>query len=223
MSRDMPSRREVLKSTAIGLAAAATTPSRAAPTKAAQVKAATTPTTAPAEPVFYYVDGYHGGVDGHMPADSLRNVLDGLDRFPKWKVSFEIEPYSWAVFAKSDPASIERLRQLLKDTTPAARIEMVSAAFGQPYAWNASGECNIRHLLLGRRSGPSSVRRSWPCLATLSAMFSFWVPRKRSSGLMQVRTSQRWQTSKPSGMAPRFTAHDARCACQWRPLKLSPP
>ncbi|MDB5324891.1 MAG: hypothetical protein JWM57_460, partial [Phycisphaerales bacterium] len=21
--------------------------------------------------VFYYVDGYHGGVDGHMPPDSL--------------------------------------------------------------------------------------------------------------------------------------------------------
>ena len=37
-----------------------------------------------------------------MPADSLRNVLDGLDKFPRWKVSFEIEPYSWAVFAKND-------------------------------------------------------------------------------------------------------------------------
>src|SRR5688572_24526422 len=59
--------------------------------------------------VFYYVDGYHGGIDGHMPPDSLRNVLDGLDRFPTWKVTFEIEPYSWAAFAKSDPASVARL------------------------------------------------------------------------------------------------------------------
>jgi len=37
-----------------------------------------------------------------MPPSSLRNVLDGLDRIPTWKVSFEIEPYSWAAFAKSD-------------------------------------------------------------------------------------------------------------------------
>ena len=99
--------------------------------------------------VFYYVDGYHGGVDGHMPPDSLRNVLDGLDRFPQWKVTFEIEPYSWAVFARTDPHSIERLRKHLADAGPAARVEMVSGAWGQGYGWNASGESNIRQIAYG--------------------------------------------------------------------------
>ncbi len=106
------------------------------------------PATAPAR-VFYYVDGYHGGVDGHMPPDSLRNVLDGLDKYPQWKVSFEIEPYSWAVFAKSDPQAVDRLRRLLADSSPAARVEMVSGAYAQPYAWNVSGESNIRHIAYG--------------------------------------------------------------------------
>ena len=100
---------------------------------------------------FYYVDGYHGGVDGHMPPASLKNVLDGLDRFPKWKVSFEIEPYSWAIFAKSDPASIERLKKFLADGTAAGRVELVSGAYGQAYMWNASGECNIRQIEYGLR------------------------------------------------------------------------
>jgi alpha-mannosidase len=103
----------------------------------------------PGDRIFYYVDGYHGGVDGHMPPDSLRNVLDGLDKFPEWKVSFEIEPYSWTAFAKTDPASIERLRKFLADPSPTARVEIVSGAHGQPYAWNASGESNIRHLAYG--------------------------------------------------------------------------
>jgi alpha-mannosidase len=100
---------------------------------------------------FCYVDGYHGGVDGHMPPGSLRDVMDGLDKFPKWKVSFEIEPYSWAVFAKSDPAASERLRQFLADGTPKARVELVSGAYGQPYMWNISGESIIRHLVYGRQ------------------------------------------------------------------------
>jgi len=101
------------------------------------------------ERLFYYIDGYHGGVDGHMPPDSLRNVLDGLDKFPNWKVSFEIEPYSWAVFAKSDPKSIERLAHHLADSSPAARVEIVSGCYGQAYMWNASGESNIRQIAFG--------------------------------------------------------------------------
>jgi alpha-mannosidase len=141
----VPTRRQILKAGAsLGAATAA-----ARLFGEAQTQPTTAPTSGPAE-AFYYVDGYHGGVDGHMPPTSLPNVLDGLDKFPHWKVSFEIEPYSWAVFAKSDPKSIERLREHLKDATPAARVELVSGAYGQPYAWNISGECNIRQLLYGR-------------------------------------------------------------------------
>jgi alpha-mannosidase len=64
-------------------------------------------------------------------------------------VSFEIEPYSWAVFAKSDPASIERLRRFLADATAGGRVEIVSGAYGQAYMWNASGESNIRQIAYG--------------------------------------------------------------------------
>ncbi|MDB5325252.1 MAG: glycosyl hydrolase 38 domain protein, partial [Phycisphaerales bacterium] len=81
--------------------------------------------------------------------DSLRNVLDGLDAFPNWKVSFEIESYSWAVFDRTDPESMGRLRAHLADATPSARIEILSGTYAQPYAWNASGESNIRHLMYG--------------------------------------------------------------------------
>ncbi|HEY8748086.1 MAG TPA: glycoside hydrolase family 38 C-terminal domain-containing protein [Tepidisphaeraceae bacterium] len=118
------------------------------------VLSAVDPQTRPASrpTPFYYVDGYHGGIDGHMPASSLKNVLDGLQRVPTWKVSFEIEPYSWAAFAKSDPDSIKRLATHLQDKTAAARVELVSGAYGQCYAWNISGEANIRHLIYGARA-----------------------------------------------------------------------
>jgi alpha-mannosidase len=99
----------------------------------------------------YYVDGYHGGIDGHMPPASLKNVMDGLEKYPGWKVSFEIEPYSWAAFEKSDPESIKRLGNFLADKTAAARVELVSGAYGQTYAWNISGESNIRQLVYGGR------------------------------------------------------------------------
>jgi len=134
------SRREVLKGAAVAAIAAA---ANAAEEKPAAADGAGTR--------FCYVDGYHGGVDGHMPPGSLRDVMDGLDKFPNWKVSFEIEPYSWAVFAKSDPESLERLRRFLADGTPKARVELVSGAYGQPYTWNISGESIIRHLVYGRQ------------------------------------------------------------------------
>ncbi|HEY2586354.1 MAG TPA: twin-arginine translocation signal domain-containing protein [Tepidisphaeraceae bacterium] len=141
------SRREVLKAAAAAGVAAASS----AAWGEERERAGTDPQAATTEPerVFCYVDGYHGGVDGHMPPASLRNVLDGLDKVPRWKVSFEIEPYSWAVFAKSDPESIERLRRFLADATPAGRVEIVSGAYGQAYMWNASGECNIRQIAHG--------------------------------------------------------------------------
>jgi alpha-mannosidase len=142
MSFREPSRRDVLKTATWAGVLAAT---RGA---AGQDRPPPAPATAPGR-AFYYVDGYHGGVDGHMPPDSLRNVLDGLDKFPRWKVSFEIEPYSWAVFARSDPQSIERLRKFLADAGPAGRVEMVSGAYGQAYMWNASGESNVRQIGYG--------------------------------------------------------------------------
>jgi alpha-mannosidase len=140
MSSNRPTRRELLQAVAAVSAAAVT--------GYAQQTRPSSPTTSPSKP-YCYVDGYHGGVDGHMPAGSLRDVLDGLEKFPRWKVSFEIEPYSWAAFTKIDAPAIERLRRHLDDHTAAARVELVSGAYAQPYAWNVSGESNIRQLMYG--------------------------------------------------------------------------
>src|SRR5881394_418912 len=137
MNHAQISRRDLLIAAALAGMAGAAAPAFAQE----QQRPSLPPATAPGRG-FYYVDGYHGGVDGHMPPDSLRNVLDGLDKFPRWKVTFEIEPYSWAVFAKNDPRSIERLKQFLADQAPDGRVELVSGAYGQAYMWNASGESN---------------------------------------------------------------------------------
>lgn len=151
MNPRQPSRRTLLKAAAYACAAAAAgraTGQDPAPPALAAADPAAAPATAPAR-AFYYVDGYHGGVDGHMPPDSLRNVLDGLDKFPNWKVTFEIEPYSWAAFDKTDPEAMKRLRRFLADATPAGRVEIVSGAYGQAYMWNASGESNVRQIAYG--------------------------------------------------------------------------
>jgi hypothetical protein len=68
-----------------------------------------------------------------------------------------------------------------------------------------SGDFSGRHF-----AGPTGdvVRRR---LAAQSAMLSALVPRKRWSGLMQLRTSHLWQTKSPSGIGPRAATHAARC------------
>jgi len=53
--------------------------------------AAQTP-DAGATPTLYYVDGYHGGSRGHMPAGSWRDILNAMRSIPEWKISLDIEP-----------------------------------------------------------------------------------------------------------------------------------
>ena len=43
-------------------------------------------------PTVYYVDGYHGGIAGHMPQGTIRDILQEMQSKPWWKVSLEIEP-----------------------------------------------------------------------------------------------------------------------------------
>ena len=43
----------------------------------------------------YFVDGYHGGIRGHMPEGSWQDILSAMERWPEWKISLEIEPESW--------------------------------------------------------------------------------------------------------------------------------
>lgn len=104
-----------------------------------------------------YMDGYHGGIVGHMPPGSWRDILSALEEFPDWKISLDIEPDSWVALRREDPESFARLAALL---AKGDRVEMVGGTFAQPYGWAVSGESNIRQLQRGLRI----IRKSFPDL-----------------------------------------------------------
>jgi alpha-mannosidase len=132
--------------------------------------------------VLYYVDGYHGGVKGHMPLGAWRDILQTLRRTPDWKLALDIEPVSWAVLRRSDPASYAELREYLADQTVDARLEIVAASYAQPFAWAIGGESNIRHLIRGREI----VREHFPdlCVDTYAVQEPCW-----TSALPQILRS----------------------------------
>lgn len=99
--------------------------------------------------LLYYIDGYHGGIRGHMPLGCWRDILETLKSNPDWKLCLDVEPISWDALKARDPAAYDELRDMLKDTSDAARLEIVSGSYGQPYAWITDGECNIRQLTHG--------------------------------------------------------------------------
>lgn len=98
-------------------------------------------------PTLYYVDGYHGGSRGHMPAGAWRDVLNAMRTFPTWKISLDIEPASWEDLRRSDPPAYRELRRMIED--PAGRVEIVNGTFSQPFGWAHGGESNIRQILRG--------------------------------------------------------------------------
>lgn len=101
------------------------------------------------DPVLFFVDGYHGGVWGHMPLGAWSDILDALDRHPEWKVSLDIEPASWDAVQTTDPISYNRIRRYLEHSGYDARIEVLAGSYAQPFAWAIGGESNIRHLTRG--------------------------------------------------------------------------
>lgn len=122
--------------------------------------------------LLYYVDGYHGGVKGHMPLGAWRDVLQALRRTPEWKLALDIEPISWAALRRTDPASYAELRAYLADQTADARVEVVAASYAQPFAWAIGGESNIRQLIRGRQI----VREHFPglCVDTYAVQEPCW-------------------------------------------------
>lgn len=52
--------------------------------------------------IAYYADGYHGGFYGHMPDGSFRDILNAMERYPRWKICLEIEPVSYGYLKSSD-------------------------------------------------------------------------------------------------------------------------
>src|ERR1700761_9214292 len=111
-----------------------------------------------AAPLLYYMDGYNGGVRGHMPPGCWRDILSALRQFPKWKLSFDVEPASWEVVRQEDPEAYAELRAYLAENGVHARIEMVAGTFAQPYGWAISGESNIRQL----QRGLAVIREHFP-------------------------------------------------------------
>ncbi|MCC7153186.1 MAG: hypothetical protein IT161_01350 [Bryobacterales bacterium] len=104
-----------------------------------------------AAPTLYYVDGYHGGVRGHMPPGSWRDILNQLRKIPAWKLTFDIEPASWEVLRREDPQAYQEILEFFSDTALTARLELANGTFSQPFGWAQGGESNIRQLQRGRQ------------------------------------------------------------------------
>lgn len=97
----------------------------------------------------YFVDGYHGGIEGHMPVGSWEDILDAMERHPEWKISLEIEPESWDYLRIHDYDVYKRLQAFVTDEKTADRIEFISGSYGQPFCWAINGESNVRQLIRG--------------------------------------------------------------------------
>jgi alpha-mannosidase len=113
------------------------------------------------EVILYFVDGYHGGVRGHMPAGAWRDIVTRLNSTPDWKLCLDIEAASWRVLAERDPQSYAQISEYVKQVGSAwPRVEMVGGTFSQPYGWAMTGESNIRQLVRGLEV----IRESFPGL-----------------------------------------------------------
>lgn len=100
-------------------------------------------------PTIYYVDGYHGGVRGHMALGSWRDILNRMRELPNWKISLDIEPESFQYVRRRDPEAFWEISRYLDDQTPGARMEIVGATYAQPFAWLFGGESLVRQLAFG--------------------------------------------------------------------------
>lgn len=100
-------------------------------------------------PTIYYVDGYHGGVRGHMPLGCWRDILNRLRETPSWKVSLDVEPESFPYLRRRDPEAFYEVKQYLEDSSPKARMELVAGTYAQPFAWLFGGESLVRQFAFG--------------------------------------------------------------------------
>ena len=110
------------------------------------------------------MDGYHGGVRGHMPEGCWRDILSAMREFPDWKISLDVEASLWEVLRRQDPQAYEELAAYLKDRSSNARVEMVAGTFAQPYGWAISGESNFRQL----QRGLQVIQQQFPGIEVLT-------------------------------------------------------
>ncbi|MCS3802144.1 glycoside hydrolase family 38 C-terminal domain-containing protein [Niastella sp. OAS944] len=99
----------------------------------------------------YFIDGYHGGIYGHLPPWQTKFMVEKLAQYPNWKINLELEPESWDSIALQDATNYAAFRKLFTDQSANARIEYVNPAYGQAYMYNISGESVIRQFYYGMK------------------------------------------------------------------------
>ncbi|MBN9384631.1 MAG: glycosyl hydrolase [Chitinophagaceae bacterium] len=109
----------------------------------------------------YFIDGYHGGIYGHIPSWQTRFMVDKLKEYPDWRINLELEPESWDTIKVRDRASYDLFREVMALSDTNKRVEYVNPSYGQSYLWNISGESIIRQFHYGIRK----LREHFPSLA----------------------------------------------------------
>jgi alpha-mannosidase len=116
-------------------------------------------TRSSAQQTAYFIDGYHGGVWGHYPANYTSFIVEQLKAHPNWKINLEIEPETWAMAKAKDEQGYKDIQALFADQSIATRrIEYVNPAYGQSYMYNISGESIIRQFAYGMET----IRQHFP-------------------------------------------------------------
>ena len=166
-------------------------------------------------PSLYYIDGYHGGIKGHMPVGAWRDILNSMRVYPDWKLSLEIEPASWEILRQEDPQSYSELKSYMADQSYDGRLEVLSISFAQSFGWAVGGESNIRQLLRGieitKKHFPDAVLETYAvqepcwtsCLPQILRSLGF-------SGAVLKNPSTAW-----GGYAVAPPALSSRCAARW--------
>ncbi|OQP40052.1 glycosyl hydrolase [Niastella yeongjuensis] len=97
----------------------------------------------------WFIDGYHGGIYGHIPSWQTKFMVEKLAQYPSWFINLELEPESWDTIAVRDAVNYAAFQKLISDQSANARIEYVNPAYGQAYMYNIAGESVIRQFYYG--------------------------------------------------------------------------
>lgn len=99
----------------------------------------------------WFIDGYHGGIYGHLPPWQTKFMVEKLAQYPGWNINLELEPESWDSIAVHDAGNYAAFQKLIANQSNNARIEYVNPAYGQAYMYNISGESVIRQFYYGMK------------------------------------------------------------------------
>jgi alpha-mannosidase len=108
----------------------------------------------------WFIDGYHGGIYGHLPSWQTKFMVEKLAQYPDWKINLELEPESWDSIVVHDATNYMAFQKLIADQSANGRIEYVNPAYGQAYMYNISGESVIRQLYYGMKK----LRQHFPTI-----------------------------------------------------------